>query len=96
MKPPPGWSKLTSDGRKELLRVLADLPDDTADPAPLCERMNDVRDSLLLTVFTGKLPQSDREIVIEWTRSERSVAIIADLVAVAEVLLLARKRGDSQ
>ena len=96
IEPAPGWedramarwqrSRFTDAGYEALIAALRGLPQDQHDPmpAPLCERLNLLRDLLRALAHRSDLPIEDRSIFQSWLASDQNLLIIERLAQIVD------------
>lgn len=72
--------ELSEDAWKAITDALGSLPDDHLAPAPVCQRINELKDVLIPLTERVDLPAKDRAVLLTFCMSERRIQNFIELM----------------
>jgi hypothetical protein len=82
---PRGLIALSSAGSNALAEALRKLPNDLADPVPLCERIAQLLDVVVPLTESAELSDEDRAILVEFCQSDQRLLRFAEMSRAVDV-----------
>jgi len=76
---PTGLLQLSREGGEALAAALLKLPDDRANPVPLCERIAQLLDVVAPLTRRADLPEADRRLLLAFCQNDRRLRSFANL-----------------